>query len=291
MLPDASLGDKTQGIVSAIVGDVRKHPGNNEELVTQVLLGTKITLFKKEQGYFLIQMPDKYLGWIDTQAVISMSQSKLKSWDIAPQGIITAIKGNILSQPNLSSDVICTIILGCILKIRNRQNGWIGVEFIDGTLGFIPEDNIQDLNEWKNTRLLSAENVEKTAKSLLNIPYLWGGTSVRGFDCSGFTKTVFKMNGFELNRDADQQVKQGLTVNPGKDFQNLRKGDLIFFGQKQTGDQPEQITHVGIYLGNQLYIHSQGHKQVRINSFDKMSALFDKQIRKIFLHAKRIITQ
>ena len=121
----------------------------------------------------------------------------------------------------------------------------------------------------------------------MGIPYLWGGTSSKGLDCSGFSKTVYYANGIILPRDASQQVFSGDLVDTENDFENLQKGDLLFFGFSTDGNKKERITHVAIYIGNKNFIHASG--KVKINSIDKNSEIFDEFRLKTFIRAKRIL--
>ena len=93
---------------------------------------------------------------------------------------------------------------------------------------------------------------------MLGVPYLWGGTSPKGNDCSGFTKTVYLMNGFVIPRDASQQVTAGKIVDENLKFEGLEKGDLMFFGTPAKDGKKQRVTHVGIWLGNGKgeFIHS-----------------------------------
>jgi cell wall-associated NlpC family hydrolase len=108
-------------------------------------------------------------------------------------------------------------------------------------------------------------------------------------DCSGFTKTVFRLNGMELNRDANQQAQMGVDVSAGGDMKQLTKGDLLFFGQKATADRPERITHVGIYLQDKTIIHTPGGSGVRIDSFDPAAPNYNDGLVKSLVRARRII--
>ena len=108
----------------------------------------------------------------------------------------------------------------------------------------------------------SIKDISKYAKSFLNTPYLWGGRSEWGIDCSGFTQIVYKLCGVEILRDASQQVLEGESI-PYKD---LGIGDLIFFCDYEKRNEPS-ITHVGLYLGGNDIIHASG--KVRIDRLDE----------------------
>ena len=110
-------------------------------------------------------------------------------------------------------------------------------------------------NEWLVRLNASEENLVKTSKRLMGVPYLWGGTSFKGIDCSGFTKTVYFLNGIVLPRDASQQVSVGETIDKSSNWSELKAGDLLFFGEKRE-DGSERVVHVAMWLGNGEYIHA-----------------------------------
>jgi SH3-like domain-containing protein len=286
ILCNSKLGSDTNAIVLCNVGDVRSIPDKKAELTTQVLMGTVVKVLKKETGYYYIQMPDNYLGWIDSADVYLTDSEGVNKWNNAGKVIITVFECTVWNNPDTSSGVLCHAVTGCILKSDSTKEGWISVELANGHKGFVADSAVQDFNEWKKSRRLTGDNIEKTAEGLLGIQYLWGGTSVRAMDCSGFVKTVYRLNGMELQRDAYQQAGQGKHIEPGKNFRNLRKGDLLFFGRKAGEKNREHITHVGIYIENRLFIHSSGN--VHYSSFDPRSKYYDISLLKRFVRARRL---
>lgn len=158
-------------------------------------------------------------------------------------------------------------ILGNILALEAQTNGqYQAVSLPDGRKGWILRSAITAYDKWLDSRNPTASNILHTACHFNGYPYLWGGTTTKAVDCSGFTKTVYFLNGIILRRDASQQAKTGTEVEVTENFENLLPGDLLFFGRKATAEKKESITHVGIYMGDQRFIHSAS--RVKINSLN-----------------------
>lgn len=289
VLPDAQLGEKRFGIVAASVGNVRSNPKNSAELASQTLMGTVVKLLRKQGGYYSVQMPDHYIGWLEGNAMKIANAADVEAWNAAPKVIVTSYFTMVREKPNPASLPVSDAVAGVLMKKTGSSGKWFAVELPDGRKGFVEKANAEEYDRWKKTRKLTEENIEKTAKLFLGIPYLWGGTSSKGMDCSGFTKTVYRLNGLELYRDADQQAEAGDEVKPGENFENLKKGDLLFFGRKGSANRPERISHVGIFLEKQEFIHTPGGSWVKFNSFDPTASDFNEGLRKSFVRARRYI--
>ncbi|NUN69992.1 MAG: C40 family peptidase, partial [Bacteroidetes bacterium] len=288
VLPDSDLGDKQWGIVTVSVANMRSDPGEDAELGSQTLMGSIVRILKKKGGWVYIQSPDKYLGWADPDQLIRVTEQQAKAWDAAEKVFVTAYFGFVHQQPNESSFPVCDITGGAVLKKIGQSGEWLQVGLADGRTGYIKRSAAIDLRQWGTAVVPVPERIEAAGRFLMGVPYLWGGTSPKGVDCSGFTKTVYNLNGLMLNRDANQQAEQGEPVEPGREFEHLKKGDLLFFGRKAGEGKSERIVHVAIYLGNRQYIHSSG--KVQINSFDPDSPLFNEYNLKRFVRARRVIT-
>lgn len=214
---------------------------------------------------------------------------EVESWNSADKVIVTNYFTILRAQPTAAALPVSDAVAGMVLKLLSHNRGWFGVGLPDGRRGYLEANSVEDFVKWKRTRKLTPDNIEKTATMFIGVPYLWGGTSPKGMDCSGFAKTVYRLNGLELNRDADQQASMGEAIEPGQEFNNLRKGDLLFFGRKGTTDKPEKITHVGIYLENREFIHTPGGTGVTFNSFDPSAPNYSESLRNRFVRARRLI--
>jgi hypothetical protein len=288
VLPAKELGELVWGIVNVSVANMRSEPAESAELGSQVLMGNVVRVLKKKGGWAYIQSPDNYLGWVDTDQIVFVNERTVEDWNGISAVFVTGMNGSIYEGMSTSSMPVSDVTAGAVLKRIGGTKEWTVVALADSRRGYIRTDMLIEKRHWGTVLVPIPDTVVKTARLLKGVPYLWGGTSPKGVDCSGFTRTVFLLNGLLLNRDANQQAMQGTAVEPGKDFENLKKGDLLFFGRAAGNGKPERIVHVGIYIGNKRYIHSSG--MVRINSFDEAVKDFNKYNLERFVRARRIIT-
>ena len=289
VLPDPVLAEVPYGIVKVSVGNVRSNPAHAAELATQVMMGMVVKVLKKQGDWYYVQGPDKYLGWLEAAAMQLSKQPAVDAWQNGPKVITTAYFAVVRSKPDTTSLPVSDAVPGVLFKDNGLKGKFRAVETPDGRKGFIPRTQVAEYSKWKATRQLTAANIESTAKRFIGVPYLWGGTSPKGMDCSGFTKNVFRLNGLELNRDANQQATMGVDVSVGDDYSQLKKGDLLFFGSKATAEKSERITHVGIWLEGKTIIHTPGGSGVRIDSFDPTAPNYNDGLVKSLVRARRVI--
>ncbi|MGA2177752.1 MAG: C40 family peptidase [Verrucomicrobiota bacterium] len=287
VLPAANLGDRIWGIAALSVINVREKPGNTSEMGTQMLMGDVFKVWKKQTNWFLVQSGDRYLGWAEGGGFVTCAREEVNHWNSSPLLIVTAFEERILEQPDPAALPVADVVMGGRVRRAGETDGWWKVELADDRAGWLPKTAATDYAEWRRSRRATPENIERTAKSFLGRPYFWGCNSIRGMDCSGFTKMVFFLNGIELNRNASEQCRQGVEVALDADLKNLKKGDLLFFGRRATRRGPERIGHAGIYLGDKLFIHSS--ESVHLSSLDPASPLRDEPRIRLLLHARRLL--
>lgn len=279
LLPEKNLEYK-HGIINLSVGNIRSESNHPSQLVTQALLGTPVKIFQKDSWWYRIQTPDNYIGWIDATGVFEMKKEDLKKWNDSEKIIFTDHFGSIYQKQDKSSQIVSDVVMGNILKLIETLPDWYKVNFPDSRTGYIEKDKAKTIEEWQNQIEISGESIVRLAKSFLGIPYLWGGTSIKGADCSGFVKSVYFMHGIILQRDASQQVNYGQPVPIEENYDQLQPGDLLFFGKNR-------ITHVGIYIGDYEFIHASG--RVKINSLNKEAPNYSKGREESLSKARRIV--
>ncbi|WP_255535135.1 SH3 domain-containing C40 family peptidase [Cellulophaga sp. E16_2] len=290
LLPEEDLKDKHFGLVTISVANLRSNPKHSAELGTQATLGTPVKIIKKEGSWSLIQTPDQYLSWVDDGGIVAMNAADYQHWKDAQKMIYTKISGNTYTMPDETSQVVSDIVAGGILELlvtdEDEESDFFMVKYPDGREAYVAKTEASWYTEWLATAEPNQENLVATSKQLMGLPYLWGGTSTKGVDCSGFTKTIYFLNGMIIPRDASQQVHTGEAIATEKNFDKLLPGDLLFFGKPATDDKTEKVVHVGMWIGNNEFIHSSG--QVHISSMDSNAANYDEANHDRFLRAKRI---
>jgi gamma-D-glutamyl-L-lysine dipeptidyl-peptidase len=219
---------------------IRREPSHRSEQTSQLIFGEKADVKDEKDNWIEIKTRfDSYSGWIEKNSV-----------EIANDDLLTQ-KTIITTEPV----TICE-------KENEKLYLTAGSEIMDPDANGIfkyKESTYKLIDNLPIQRKFSSSGIIETAGKFLNSPYLWGGRSVFGMDCSGFVQIVFKIHGRNLPRDAKDQANAGEAVNS---FRDIEAGDLVFF------DNPEgKITHVGIVLGEKLIIHASVF--VRIDKLDE----------------------
>ncbi len=287
--PVRDLGEDAWGLVSVSVATARELPSHKAEQATQLLLGEALRAWKQKGSWFQIETRDGYRCWLEGGSFVRCGAAEVRRWETSPLWIVTALEECVREAPGPDAQPLSDVVLGCRLRRVAEHGEWLEVALPDGRRGFLPRAAATEFEQWKATRRPTAENIERTARLFLGRPYLWGGNTPRGLDCSGLTKLVFGLNGIELKRNAGEQAQQGVEVPLDGDLSRLRKGDLLFFGRRTGGRQPERITHVGIYLGERLFIHTS--QRVRINSLDPSSPFYDARRAAQLLRVRRVLPE
>ncbi|QED38433.1 NlpC/P60 family protein [Antarcticibacterium arcticum] len=289
MLPSAEMAGNTKGVIKISVANLRSKPSHSSELVTQAILGTPVKVYKKDGGWYYIQTPEGYLAWVDYGGVTPFSNNDLSKWKAADKVIYLETFGFAYESANKESQVVSDLVAGNILELVTEENGFYKVKYPHGKVGYIEQSKAQPYEQWLSALKPSGESLVETSKSLMGIPYLWGGTSAKGVDCSGYTKTIFFLNGIIIPRDASQQIHTGIEVDTERNFENLIPGDLLFFGRKATNNTTERVIHVGMWIGDNKFIHSMG--DVHISNMDPNAEDFDEYNYNRYLRTKRVLGQ
>jgi len=263
------------GIVQSVVSvtHLRESPNHRSELLTQIVMGETMEEIDCSGGWVLGRVPDGYLGWVDEATVVRPPDDIRRSWSNFPLLCVTSAEVAVRSLPKQDAPVLRDAVFDSRLLVRSRKGGWVQVEMPDGVIGWVPEKG--GVLEQEKPRYPSREAVVAVAKRLLGAPYLWGGTSPKGFDCSGLVQRVFHHFGVFLPRDADLQWKAAEAL-PGP---ARKPGDLLFFGK-------EKADHVAISVGGADFIHASGW--VRLESLNSRSPSYRGDLREKYLGVGRI---
>ena len=257
--------------------NMREEPDYAAELGTQALMGTPVKVHYRDGYWVNIETPDGYKAWVNDMAIVPVDQDRLDAWKASRRVVVTNYYTFFLDAPRPDAGHVSDGVWGDIAEYVGVKGKYTEVRLPDGRKAYVPSADVQDLRTWADSRraLITADAPQKdveraraliieTAKTFLGVPYLWAGTSIKGVDCSGFSKSVYYLNGYMLLRNASQQYKTGEPVDVSQGLGNLQPADLVFFGREATEDKPERISHVAIYLGDGKIIHSS--MLVRINS-------------------------
>lgn len=286
-LPSHDLGDSIYALVNNSVGNIRSDSKHSAELATQALLGTPLKVLKRDSSreWYLVQTPDKYISWIDHGAIKLVTKDEILKWKNTAKVVYQKISGFSYANPH-SSKTVSDLVFGNILIAISNKGNRIKVRYPDGRIAFVKKNEVISYQKWLSQSPDFTSILSKSIE-MIGFPYLWGGTSSKGIDCSGLTKMAYLAAGLIIPRDASQQVNEGSLIDTKGNFELLEPGDLLFFGRPKTDSTKERIVHVGLWMGNNKMIHSSG--KVRISSFDIRDEDYDTYNLNRYLRTKRFI--
>ena len=239
-------------IVRRDLADVRAGPSADSELVDQSHYGENVVVLGELGDWRYVQGADQYFGWLhlDDLAVLT---------GYAERSVVAVLLADVRTAPRRDAEVIARLPAGTgVLPIvaseeqpdgsyrpvaYDHPDGWRETHLGPGwRTGYVAMSDLVDVRDLPH-RYPTADDYLKTAETFIGVPYLWGGTTALGLDCSGLVQQVYRLNGVALPRDADQQAMLGRRV------ETARAGDLMFFGA-------ERVTHVALATSATEFIHA-----------------------------------
>ncbi|SHM36133.1 C40 family peptidase [Flavobacterium chilense] len=247
------------GICNLAIVPVRSEPSDRSEIVTQLLFGEHIEILERQNQWARIKIQyDDYEGWVDSKQYQVISEEHYNQ--LSKEAII--LNADLIDYITAPDNLLLPIPLGASLTFLNNNEINISNFDFEGT---------------KTSGIKPKSALISTAFMYLNAPYLWGGKTPFGIDCSGFTQMVYKLNGYKIHRDASQQALDG---EPLSFIEESEAGDLAFFDNDEGN-----IIHVGIIMENNYIIHASG--KVRIDRLDHLG-IYNPEINK-HTHKLRVI--
>ncbi|HEY2953810.1 MAG TPA: C40 family peptidase [Candidatus Eisenbacteria bacterium] len=252
--------------------DVRRSPNHRSELKSQLLMGEVVRVLsasRDRQWWRVENEGDGYRGWARNWGLIPATRARAARWRARASARVVRSSVEALSTPH-GGVVVSPLFLNSRLIPLGARTGFRRLELPDGRRAWVPGRAVA-VGRSRGMDLM------ERVRSLMGVPYLWGGRTATGFDCSGFTQQVLVEQGIALPRDAWQQFRVSRPLGNGED---VRPGDLVFFGRRG-----EPVSHVGLALGGGYFAHSRG--RVRVNSINQDNPLCDKEILRQLVSVRR----
>jgi len=277
-LPDPALGDRVHGLARASIVPVHARPHITSTQVTQYILGHRLDLLARRGPWWRVRGEDGYIGWVHEGYIESGAAAWAEAWERGEGGEPMVSLGAELVDEE--GRLILKLPWGARL-IRDEPRRF---RLPDGRQGMLGDGELVEVDRLADRFPARGESVARTARRWIGTPYLWGGVSLAGADCSGFVQSVFWLHGIALPRDSDQQARIGSELPIPDAANEFRSGDLLFFSER-----PDRITHVAISLGGSEFIHSAlSNGGVGINDLAGETEA-DRRFRSILTCARRLL--
>jgi hypothetical protein len=270
--------EQTCAVVRAALAPVYGEPRLPAPQITQAVLGARVEPVERNGHWCRIRMEDGYVGWVHAGYLQFGEAEWAFAWERATRGEPAVSLGAELLDD--AGRVFARLPWGArVARLSQEQ-----YELPDGRRGIVGAGEIvaaDRLADWFPAR---GESVTRTARRWIGTPYLWGGVTPAGADCSGLVQAVLWLHGIALPRDSYQQSAVGQKIDTGREFENVNAGDLLFFSETT-----ERVSHIALALGGSHIVHSSlSNGGVAVN--DLLGELeYEKKLRSVFTKAQRVL--
>lgn len=260
------------GIVVKNITDLRSKPDSRSERKSQLLYNEPAAIDGFRNNYCRVRQDDGYSGWVRETAIALVPFRQLNKFRQLLNYRVKVKIARVYRRNAGSPDTMQSLFYNTRLAVKGKSGTVRIVTDFSGRAFMIPAGNLEEISKTPHPE---PSNIIMEAKKFLGVPYLWGGISPYGFDCSGFVRAIMDRFNIYLPRDSGDQLRIGAKIA----IADVRKGDLLFFKG-----------HVGISMGGTAFIHaSLGEGGVAINSLDPQADNFRKDLLDTFLLARRVL--
>jgi cell wall-associated NlpC family hydrolase len=244
----ALLAAAQNAVVTRPAASMYSAPDRGAGVVSQAIYGVNVEVIERRSGWLRIRTADQYTGWTPA-ASLRLLRPGEPPYAAARAATVANLFANVYREPDVTRrEPVATLPFEARLEVASEPEAdgrrWIEVRLADGGRGWIQRGDVT----FEQARL-DVAGITSLARRFQGLPYLWGGVTTFGYDCSGFTQMLFRQRGVVIPRDAGPQMRWDGFVPVARE--RLEPGDLVFFGSP-----PEKITHTGMYLGAGEFIHA-----------------------------------
>ena len=253
LLLDQAPAATREGVVVAAVENMYSAPDDAVDVVTQATLGQIVEVLETSGAFARVRTPDRYEGWLPLTSLREYPDAAAPRYARAGRVVeVTALMANLYREPSVTkSRPRVQAPLATRLEVAGDapREGWLAVLLPSGDAAYVQMGDVKAVDPAAPRPRGTGEEIVATARRFVGVPYLWGGMSAHGIDCSGLASRAYHANGIGLLRDADLQFED---PNAAKvERSELQPGDLVFFGSA-----PDKISHVGLYIADGRFINA-----------------------------------
>jgi L-alanine-DL-glutamate epimerase-like enolase superfamily enzyme len=283
--------DTPWALVTRVVADLVRKPDCLAERLNQAVLGDPVRILEQNDQWARVQLGrDGYLGWMELEGLLTLDAGACRDYLKERIHLVKSPLANAYAEP--TKGAVKVGMLPMVLKVHVRENraGFAAIELPDERIWWVSPDHLLPFSSWPHADQFGIWTCLNLVRDLVGVPYLWGGCTPFGYDCSGLTQAFWSLMGVALARDADQQYQQGVAVEVEPDGRGAEPGDLLFFGRpgnEETGALAS-VPHVALSLGDSDYLHANGTSwSLTYNSLSPTAANYRADLHRCFIGVRR----